>query len=681
MGITKRLLLSLLVFIPIIVNGQDIIIKSNGDSLKCKITSQDAEKIYVEVLFKGKKIPSFINRADTKEVIVGHSLQKQMNTSSNSQTNGQQQQLNSNRQIASSKQDGVILSVESELLYLDLKFGQVVVGDKYKVTKAGGFFTHPVTGEKIKKEDEIIAVIEITDVKDNYSVAKAYPAEDILKLSKGMNVVPLSSTDKTTKRKVIVLPFSVVGDGGQLGLYMSEALSREIVGSNNFKVIDLQGIDPNDKDRLNEFIQNNSIDFIISGTSMQPEVTQTETGVPVKGILAAGELVTGKNLGSAYVSDVRSVTMKALVNITLKLLDAKSGEILFNATEMDMQSGLSSLDFEQGVLGGSRIQGGVAGFYQSIAGQATLNAVRALAVYFDDFMVGTIKEKNFQGHIITVGTKNSKKGNKDDFRITKISNSDNGMLLTLNRHAKVGKNFFVSGHIAEKSSVTGKEILSKRKKIGILEITSTDKDGSFASINLDKDILASDIEKNYSNFSMNRHKDFILSLGYKIALEEPYRFFKGPYIGFDYYPDIFNGIYNRLYFGADISSLLSGDGENAIFDPSLKIGYTPFYGKQRMLLAGLVYYPLKHAFIEENYSYDSYLGDYVSSIEKTNVSSGFGPFIGLHLWKITFGIEGIFCKYNAAYATYLGQNQDFLKNLSRLEKTTLCPKFNFALIF
>ena len=79
--------------------------------------------------------------------------------------------------------EGVVLSVEEGLVYIDLKAGQVNVGDNLKVIRPGGVMTHPVTGEKIQKKDEVVANISLTQVHDTYSVGEVYPktAIDLIK--------------------------------------------------------------------------------------------------------------------------------------------------------------------------------------------------------------------------------------------------------------------------------------------------------------------------------------------------------------------------------------------------------------------------------------------------------------------------------------------------------------------
>lgn len=104
--------------------------------------------------------------------------------------------------------EGVILSVEDGKVYVDLKKEQVKVGDVLKVLKSGGFMVHPVTGEKIRKNDEIIANISLTQVNDTYSVGEVYPKTAIDLIKPGLKVYTLASTevDHSLIKKAIIIP-------------------------------------------------------------------------------------------------------------------------------------------------------------------------------------------------------------------------------------------------------------------------------------------------------------------------------------------------------------------------------------------------------------------------------------------------------------------------------------------
>ncbi|MGP0629920.1 FG-GAP repeat domain-containing protein [Nitrospina sp. 32_T5] len=68
---------------------------------------------------------------------------------------------------------GIVLSVENGEVLIDLKKGQPIhSGDRLKVIRYGEQIVHPVTGEVIGRKETDIGVIEVTEVRTNYSVAR-----------------------------------------------------------------------------------------------------------------------------------------------------------------------------------------------------------------------------------------------------------------------------------------------------------------------------------------------------------------------------------------------------------------------------------------------------------------------------------------------------------------------------
>ncbi|CCQ89227.1 exported hypothetical protein [Nitrospina gracilis 3/211] len=68
---------------------------------------------------------------------------------------------------------GIVLSVENGEVLIDLKKGQPIhSGDRLKVIRYGEQIVHPVTGEVIGRKETDIGLIEVTEVRTNYSVAR-----------------------------------------------------------------------------------------------------------------------------------------------------------------------------------------------------------------------------------------------------------------------------------------------------------------------------------------------------------------------------------------------------------------------------------------------------------------------------------------------------------------------------
>lgn len=337
---------------------------------------------------------------------------------------------------------GIIIAIEDGKVYLDLNESNTTVGSKYQVIKERGFFTHPVTGEEISRDPEIVAYIEIIDVKPSYSVGSASPRGALSNLEKGMEVFLLEGTQRESRefrKSIAVQPMNVSSArGGYLGFYIADLLTEELFNVDKFRVIDRQTlglqmdeiaitsqgiIDERDAVRIGK---TRGVDYLITGTVYEPDVVETSTGVPIKGILGAAEAISGQRLGADLVSDVRVSQLRAIVNITLRVVDVQTGEILFIASEMQQAQGRGQVDLEQGALGGLQLQGGATSFMNTITGQATKTALVNLANYIDRYFEGDINERNFKGNVIDIGqtgTRSERRVNRRDARNALIISS------------------------------------------------------------------------------------------------------------------------------------------------------------------------------------------------------------------------------------------------------------------
>ncbi|MEI6143375.1 MAG: tetratricopeptide repeat protein, partial [Mariniphaga sp.] len=86
-------------------------------------------------------------------------------------------------------QKGYIIEVERTSIYVDYTSKDVKVGDRLQVVSEPKIMVHPVTKQKIVKEGELIATLEITETQSDYSVAsKVIPSNAIAKLKVGDKV-------------------------------------------------------------------------------------------------------------------------------------------------------------------------------------------------------------------------------------------------------------------------------------------------------------------------------------------------------------------------------------------------------------------------------------------------------------------------------------------------------------
>jgi len=89
MEMIKRIGFMVLIFMPLLVYSQDVIVLRNGDSLKCKITKADSLSVYYSIRKNDRKIASFIEKNEirsyqindrTDSTIDIHAARSNMNT-------------------------------------------------------------------------------------------------------------------------------------------------------------------------------------------------------------------------------------------------------------------------------------------------------------------------------------------------------------------------------------------------------------------------------------------------------------------------------------------------------------------------------------------------------------------------------------------------------------------------
>ena len=79
-----------------------------------------------------------------------------------------------------------IIQIENGKAYLDVTIPKVKIGDVLSVRSEAGYMIHPITKKKIMKEGEILADLEIIEVKKEYSIASIYPENVTSKIKTGM---------------------------------------------------------------------------------------------------------------------------------------------------------------------------------------------------------------------------------------------------------------------------------------------------------------------------------------------------------------------------------------------------------------------------------------------------------------------------------------------------------------
>ncbi len=389
---------------------------------------------------------------------------------------------------------GFIISLNGEKVTLDLTKDQVSKGDLIKVVEAGEVIIHPVTGEKIQKNDVLVSNISITEVADSYSVGEAYPPESFEKLKVGMRVYLISESeaDQSMIRKYIVVPpMNIVGGPkGQLGSYMSDLLTEELFKLERFRILDRETFD------LQQFelglkkdgreTKTTGVDYLIVGSAFPPDVVVKSTGVPLKGIVNAATGGQAAIVTNNLMSDLKVQELVALVKYTLKVIDVSTGEVIFICSEMAKAEGKSQVSLESGVLGGITLNGGATDFKNTVTGKASEIALTNASQYVADFFAGKIKVKNFEGTVIEL-KKDKKKDKWKDLSIMDVRMAPGGNQLAVvsggsDNEIVKGHSFIITLPAQTVSSITGKKKITGVERVGLVTIQEVDFDASLASI-------------------------------------------------------------------------------------------------------------------------------------------------------------------------------------------------------
>lgn len=328
---------------------------------------------------------------------------------------------------------GYVIEKKDNKVYIDLGNKTVKPGDRLKVIKEGGIFIHPVSRDSIREEDEIVSYIEIVDVKEKYSISSVNEKSAYEMVQVGMKVFTLNEKEalsKDLRKSVIVQPLTVTNVQGYLGLYIDEILTGQLLTSDRFRILDRNTIGIKNEELLlsanglvseSEFLNYSNAknaDYFISGTMYEPDVVEVSSGVPVKSLVnlagMAVTVATGKDMSmlhsaAEYLPDKTEFkNVRAIVKISLKLIDVKTGEILFICTEMQEAKGRSEINMEGGVLNGLKVRGGAATFGNTVTGEATKKCMQNLMNYIFQYVDGRITVKNYSGNNINLSNREQK---------------------------------------------------------------------------------------------------------------------------------------------------------------------------------------------------------------------------------------------------------------------------------
>ena len=374
--------------------------------------------------------------------------------------------------------NGYLINVEKTKIYIDLSTPKVKNGTKLLVYGSSGYMIHPVTKQKIRKEAEACAEIQVTGVYDGYSVAKFISGqiEDIKvgmivkegTLGSRMEVRPEKDLDKSVVRseekmslttthkdnlsdkiRVIVSPAEVndVVGIGHFGGYVADVLMEQLMLCDKVRLLDRSVLNAQ-MDELNlsrEYInpataiQKGKIEgaqYIIQVTMQKPDVVNIRTGIPLASIMGAVQGIMGKNVGAQYASNAQVGTLKAAVSITTRVIDLQTSEVVFMCSGTGKSQGKSQLSLEYGALGGAELNGGAEGFKQTITGKAIQKAFITIGNNLNSFFNGNTDKKvvgsasgfsNYGQEMSVKGTKlymGTEKLDKDGIQLAFVENPD-----------------------------------------------------------------------------------------------------------------------------------------------------------------------------------------------------------------------------------------------------------------
>lgn len=315
---------------------------------------------------------------------------------------------------------GYVINVEEEKVYLDLSSAKVKVGDKVKVLSDKGYFIHPVTKRKIERAQEELATLSIVKVYDSYSEAIPVHRNDLKNIKVGAEVkksMPIMSTSKMTdengvvdvmrnvvtddkdKISVFVAPAQVndITGIGYFGTYVSDILMEQLMMCDKIRLldrtvlgmqvdeIDLSGSEYVDASAAIQKGKMLGAERIIQVTMQKPDVVNIRTGIPLASIMGAVQGIANTNIGAQYMSNMQIATLKASVNISVRVIDIETGEVLFMCSSTGKAQGKSQLSMEYGALGGAELNGGAEGFKQTVTGKAIQHAFTRIGRNLNDY--------------------------------------------------------------------------------------------------------------------------------------------------------------------------------------------------------------------------------------------------------------------------------------------------------
>lgn len=327
---------------------------------------------------------------------------------------------------AAQKTSGYVILVEGNDVYVDLTENDVKAGDVLDVIGEAEYIIHPVTKKRIQKEAVSAGTLRVTVPHAEYSLAACADKTLLAKLRAGMKVEkqvrltgggaseksakstvkPAVSAPSSQRIPVMITPTEVndITGIGYFGLYVSDMLMEKLMRNDRITLLDRSILEAqmNEIDLAGRYIDAataiekgriKGARYAIQVTMQKPDVVNVKTGVPLASVMGALQGLTGTNLGAQYFSNTRVERLKSAVDITARVIDMQTSEVVFMCSGSGHAAGKVQLGLEYGALGGTQINGGINGFKQTVTGQAINEAFDFIANGLNRFFNGETTER------------------------------------------------------------------------------------------------------------------------------------------------------------------------------------------------------------------------------------------------------------------------------------------------
>ena len=212
---------------------------------------------------------------------------------------------------------------------------------------------------------------------------------------------------ETSERVNIVIAPAQVNDvvhNGHFGDYVADVLMEQMLMCDKVRLLD-RSVSNAQIDEIN--LAGDILDpattiqrgkgigarYILQTTMQKPDVANVRTGIPLASVMGAVQGLTGVNIGAAYGSNMNFATLKASVNLSVRVVDLQTGEIVFMCSGSGKAQGKSQLSMEYGALGGGELNGGAEDFKQTVTGKAIQQAFMRIGRNLKDFFNGKVDRK------------------------------------------------------------------------------------------------------------------------------------------------------------------------------------------------------------------------------------------------------------------------------------------------